>query len=112
MLYDFRVRLRGSVVPMGGIALLCSRLDARGRGAVRFMIERSVETMREAWHVVSVLSPFDQSFYRKYGWNMFARRQRIEITPGLIRIPDEDGIEHEAVDLPRPDGASRGGTTR
>ncbi len=107
MLYDFRMRLRDSVVPMGGIGLLCSRLDARGKGAVRFMLERSLETMREAGHVVSVLNPFDQSFYRKYGWEMFARLQRVEISPGLIRgVPDDGEVEHETIDLSRPDGAS------
>ncbi|MBU0595947.1 GNAT family N-acetyltransferase, partial [Candidatus Bipolaricaulota bacterium] len=104
MLYDFRMRLRNSVVPMGGIGLLCSRLDARGKGAVRFMIERGLETMREAGHVVSVLDPFDQSFYRKYGWELFERLQRIETSPGSIEVP-EDGLDHEVIDLPRADGA-------
>ncbi len=106
MLYDYRMRFRSSVVPMGGIGLLCSRLDARGKGAVRFMLARSLETMREAGHVVSVLNPFDQSFYGKYGWEMFARLQRIELAPGLIRVPDDPGIEHKVVDLPYPDSAS------
>ena len=106
MLYDFRMRLRGSVVPMGGIGLLCSRLDARGKGAVRFMLERSLETMREKGHAVSVLNPFDQSFYRKYGWEMFERLQRLEISPGLIHVAEGDEIEHEVIDLPYPDDAS------
>lgn len=59
MLYDFRMRLRDSVVPMGGIGLLCSRLDARGKGAVRTMLRESLGTMRHKGHVVSVLDPFD-----------------------------------------------------
>ena len=106
MLYDFRMRLRESIVPMGGIGLLCSRLDARGKGAVRFMLEQSLETMRKAGHVVSLLDPFDQSFYRKYGWGMFQRQKRIEIVPGLIQVPDDDEIGHEAIDLSYPDAAS------
>ena len=106
MLYDFRMRLRESVVPMGGIGLLCSRLDARGKGAVRFMLEQSLETMREKGHAVSVLNPFDQSFYRKYGWEMFERLQRLEISPGLICVAEGDEIEHEVIDLPYPDDAS------
>jgi predicted acetyltransferase len=70
------------------------------------MLERGLETMREGGHVVSVLDPFDQSFYRKYGWEMFARLQRLEIEPAMIRVPDDDTIAHEAVDLRRPAGAS------
>jgi len=105
MLYDYRMRLRCSVVPMGGIGLLCSRMDARGKGAVRFMLEQSLETMREKGHVVSVLDPFDQSFYRKYGWEMFERLQRLELPPGCLAVPDAGDPEHEVVDLPRADDA-------
>ncbi len=107
MLYDYRMHLRGSVVPMGGIGLLCSRLDARGKGAVRTMIRESLGTMREAGHVVSVLNPFDATFYRNYGWELFARMQRLEMTPGLLEVSEDDGIAHEVVDLPTPDDASR-----
>jgi len=105
MLYDYRMRLRRSVMPMGGIGLLCSRLDARGKGAVRFMLERSLETMREAGHVVSVLNPFDQSFYRKYGWELYEQYQRVELRPDALVIPEGPSVE-EVVDLPFPDDAS------
>jgi len=105
MLYDYRMRLRRSVVPMAGIGLLCSRLDVRGKGAVRFMLERSLETMREAGHVVSVINPFDQSFYRKYGWELFEQYQRVELPPDALEIPEEPSVE-EVVDLPFPDDAS------
>ena len=103
MLYDYRMRLRSSVVPMGGIGLLCSRLDARGKGAVRFMIERSLGTMRDEGHAVSVLEPFDPSFYRKYGWELFERRQRVETSPGSILVPDEDAAGLEGIDLLQAD---------
>jgi len=107
MLYDFRMRLRSSVVPMGGIGLLCSRLDARGKGAVRTMLREALGTMRDRGHVVSALDPFDQSFYRKYGWEMFERLQRVEIPPRLLRVPTDEEAEHEAVDLLAADEASR-----
>lgn len=38
---------------------------------------------------------------------MSERLRRIEISPGLIQVPDEEEIEHEAVDLPDADEASR-----
>jgi len=104
MLYDFRMRLRGSVVPMGGIGLLCSRMDARGKGAVRLMLRGALETMRAAGHVVSVLNPFDESFYRKYGWELFERCQKLEVSPGGLDVRGEDDCE--AVDLAFPDEAS------
>ena len=107
MLYDFRMHLRGAVVPMGGIGLLCSRLDARGKGAVRTMISAALGTMRDAGHAVSVLDPFRRVFYEKYGWGLFDRRQEMEIAPGGLSVPDDAGPAHNVVDLPFPDDAAR-----
>jgi len=84
LLYDFQMRLRSSVIPMGGIGLLCSRLDQRGSGAVRHMILKSLETMRDRGFAVSVLDPFDVGFYRKYGWELFSREQRTKLTAGTL----------------------------
>lgn len=106
MLYDFQMRLRRSVVPMGGIGLLCSRLDARGKGAVRCMLTNSLETMQQKGHTVSVLEPFDESFYRNYGWEKFSRLQAIELSPSALRIPEDPDSEITATDFPFPDDES------
>lgn len=106
VLYDYRMRFRSSVVAMGGIGLVCSALAARGRGAVRLLLEKSVETMRDKGHTVSVLGPFDQSFYRKYGWEMFSRFQRLELAPGQLVVPPAE-VEYEVEELASPDAASR-----
>ncbi len=106
MLYDFDMRLRDSVVSMGGIGLLCSRLDARGKGAVRSMLTHALQTMRDNHQVVSVLDPFDESFYRNYGWEKFSQRQIIELSPSTLRIPDTSDSDIEAIDMPYPDGES------
>jgi len=105
LLYDYRMRLRNAIVPMGGIGLLCSRLDARGKGAVRLMIERSLETMRDKGHAVSVLDPFRASFYRKYGWERFSRLQRLEIGPDGLVLPGAADPDHEIADLSAADEA-------
>ncbi|MFC2095690.1 enhanced intracellular survival protein Eis, partial [Candidatus Bipolaricaulota bacterium] len=106
MLYDFRMRLREAVVSMGGIGLLCSRLDARGKGAVRHMLTSCLQTMKGKGQVVSVLDPFDESFYRKYGWEKFSRLQRIEFSPGLLQIPGARDERIICADLSFPDSAS------
>ncbi len=106
MLYEFQMRLRNSVTPMGGIGMLCSRLDARGKGTVRCMLGNALETMKEKGHVVSVLDPFDESFYRNYGWEKFSRRQIIKLSPGTFRIPDAADSGIVATDLPFPDDRS------
>ena len=106
MLYEYQMRLRNSVLPMGGIGLLCSRMDARGQGAVRCMLRNSLETMRQRGHVVSVLDPFSESFYRNYGWEKFSRLQVVEFSPDLLSLPQDPNPEIMAVDLPFPDDES------
>jgi len=106
MLYDFDMRLRNSVVPMGGIGLLCSRLDARSQGSVRAMLAGALQTMKDGSHIVSVLDPFNESFYRKYGWEKFSRRQNIELAPGNLSIPESSDSSILATDLPFPDDDS------
>jgi len=106
MLYEFDMRLRNSVISMGGIGLLCSRMDARGKGTVRLMLANALQTMKAKGHVVSVLDPFDESFYRNYGWEKLSQCQIIELSPGTFRTPDATDSEIVATDMPFPDGDS------
>ncbi len=106
MLYDFQMRLRNSVVPMGGIGLLCSRLDARGKGAVRCMLNNSLATMKQKGQIVSVLDPFDETFYRRYGWEKFSQFRILDTSPGNLRIPEDEHAAISIADLPFPDQAS------
>ncbi len=107
MLYDFDMRLRNAVVKMGGIGLLCSRLDGRGRGAVRAMLTESLKTMRDKKQVVSVLDPFDEGFYRKYGWEKFSRLKVVEFSPKALSVPEYEASALTATDLPFPDEATQ-----
>jgi predicted acetyltransferase len=107
MIYEFDMRLRSSLVKMGGIGLLCSRLDGRGRGAVRTMLKESLKTMQEKGHAVSVLDPFDEGFYRKYGWEKFSRLKVVEFSPGVLSIPEDEDSRLTATDLSFPDEATR-----
>jgi predicted acetyltransferase len=107
LLHPFRMRLRRSLVSMGGIGLVGSRPDVRGQGSVRFLLEKSLETMREAGHAVSVLYPFSQSFYRKYGWELFTQSRRYELALGGIQIPDDGSTSLDAIELSYPDEASK-----
>jgi len=107
LLHPFLMRFRRSLVSMGGIGLVGSRPDVRGQGSVRFLLEKSLETMREAGHAVSVLYPFSQSFYRKYGWELFTQSRRYELALSGIQIPDDGSTSLDAIELSYPDEASK-----
>lgn len=53
----------------GGIASVACEPSARGRGYAGALIDRSLEVMRERGQFLSLLWPFDQRFYRQYGWD-------------------------------------------
>lgn len=106
VLYSYRMRFRASVLAMGGIGLVCSALDARGSGSVRFLLAQSLRTILDRGQPISVLSPFDRSFYRKYGWETFSRFQRLELSPGQLRIPQAEAA-YAVEELESPDAASR-----
>jgi len=107
LLHPFRMRLRNGLVSMGGIGLVGSRPDVRGQGSVRFLLEKSLETMREAGHAVSVLYPFSQSFYRKYSWELFTQTRRYELPLGALEIPGDPSPSLDAIQLSYPDEATK-----
>lgn len=101
VLDEYSMRFRESPVKMGGIGFVCTRADYRGKGAVKFLLKESLKTMREKGHVVSVLYPFNQGFYRKYGWELFFRMKKVKFSPGTINLPDEDNtISPELLEAP------------
>ncbi|AKI97516.1 GNAT family N-acetyltransferase [Kosmotoga pacifica] len=101
ILYPFKMKLRDSMVTMGGIGLVCSRADFRGKGTIRFMLENAVKTMYEEGIQVSVLYPFNVGFYRKYGWEVFFKTKRIVIHPGIIDAKPDPLVDY--CYLPFPD---------
>jgi len=89
LLLSLKMRLRDSVIPMGGIGNVCTSPLYRGKGAVKFLLERSLKTMREKGQAVSLLYPFSRSFYRKLGWEEFDTMLRAKFSPGSIDLPDQ-----------------------
>ncbi|OAA21216.1 GNAT family N-acetyltransferase [Kosmotoga sp. DU53] len=95
LLYPFQIRFRNSMIPMGGIGMVCSRPDYRGKGTIRFMLEKSIETMRDKGMIVSMLYPFNVSFYRKYGWELFFRKKLVFLYPDLLIAKENPSITAE-----------------
>ncbi|OAA30748.1 hypothetical protein AT15_10015 [Kosmotoga arenicorallina S304] len=100
VLYPFNMRLRNSVVKMGGIGLVCSRPDFRGKGAIRFMLQNAVKTMREKDMLVSVLYPFNVGFYRKYGWELFFKTKKLVLSPNVIDAEKSSSVSYNFMTFP------------
>ena len=60
--------VRGRILPMGGIGGVATFPEQRGRGHVRQLMLSTFEAMRERGQVVSMLAPFKESFYGRFGY--------------------------------------------
>ena len=70
----FEVFVAGNKVKMGGIASVATYPEHRRKGYVKELITSALTYMKENGYVVSMLHPFQVSFYRKYGWELLSNR--------------------------------------
>ncbi|WP_077617438.1 GNAT family N-acetyltransferase [Bacillus sinesaloumensis] len=90
---------------MGGIAGVATYPEYRRRGYVNELLTYTLETMKAQGFTVSMLHPFDVSFYRKYGWELFSNRLKtvlqqadlvmLEPTNGTVKRYDSETINVE-----------------
>lgn len=64
---------------MGGIAGVATYPEYRRNGYVKSLMIDSLKHMQDSGQVVSLLHPFDISFYRKYGWEILSEKKKITI---------------------------------
>lgn len=99
-LISMRMRLRDSVVSMGGIKAVCTKPTYRGKGAVKFLLENSLKTMKEEGQIVSLLYPYNFGLYKKYGWGIFDTMLEIKLSPGIIAVPEiKANVEAEEMEI-------------
>ncbi len=103
-LYPFAMRFRNAMISAGGIGTVASNPLYRGKGSVRYLLEQSVRTMVEKGMKVSVLYPFQYSFYEKYGWGRFSDAFLHRIDPSMIHhFPNDPSIQLEEHRSPLPE---------
>ena len=72
--------LLGRAVPMGGVAAVVVRPEARGRGVARALLYAGLDWMRGHNIAVSTLHPASTRVYRSAGWELAG-------TQGVYRVP-------------------------
>jgi predicted acetyltransferase len=80
---------------MGGIAGVATYPEYRRNGYVKALITDALKHLRNNNQIVSLLHPFDISFYRKYGWEILSEQKKLtiekinlkflEAQPGFVR---------------------------
>lgn len=68
--FSFELHLDGGRIGMGGIAAVASAPEHRRGGNVARLLSECLKESREQGLPLSGLYPFDQTFYRKFGWEV------------------------------------------
>ena len=73
---------------MGGIAGVATYPEYRRNGYVKSLLIDSLKHMRNNDQIVSLLHPFDISFYRKFGWEILNETKKITIDKKDLKFLD------------------------
>ncbi len=85
--HDYRVKLHGESVKMGGICDVASFPEVRSQGSIEALLVHALKEMDNADYLISYLSPFSYPFYRRYGWELSFAKKIYEIDLEHLRFP-------------------------
>lgn len=84
IVHRFQQSVRGVIKPMGGIAAVASYPEHRDRGHVARLLEHAFARMREQGRPVSMLHPFRESFYERFGYVAAGAALEIEVPTAAL----------------------------
>jgi predicted acetyltransferase len=88
-IFPLHIFMNGDKWKMGGIAGVATYPEFRRNGYVKLLITESLKRMREDQQIVSLLAPFDFSFYRKFGWEILSDKKKVTIDKGQLKFLEE-----------------------
>lgn len=96
--YDFRTRLRGTTLPMGGVSTVATPPEHRRQGHVATMLRALCREYRDDGTPLAALWPFDHPFYAQFGWATASRYLEWSGAPSALREAAADDGSWEQVD--------------
>lgn len=81
----FKTYVNGQIFEMGGIASVATWPEYRRQGISKHLMYQSLVEMKNKGQVLSFLSPFSHSFYRKLGWELAFTNQSFSISTRQLR---------------------------
>jgi predicted acetyltransferase len=92
----------GRLLPMGGIALVGTAPEDRGKGTATRIMTAVVREMKESGVPISVLYPAKQTLYRRVGYELAGGRWEISVVAGDVTGGVRHGTVREIRDADRP----------
>ena len=93
--FNFKQYIRTSLKEMGGISLVGTLPEHREKGHINNLILHLFNDMKENNQSVSMLTPFKESFYKKYGFVITNFNIRVKIPLGFIHHYFNKNIKNE-----------------
>jgi predicted acetyltransferase len=91
-LHPFTQNIRGRMMPVGGIGMVCSAPEFRHRGFVSKLLSKMLDEMNARGYAASVLYPFKDMFYGRLGYAKMPPTQMLEVNPhSFSRIVRPEG---------------------
>ncbi len=97
--------LRGTVLPMGGVAGVATHPHGRRSGYARRVLAALLVDMRDQGQVVSSLYPFRESFYGRLGWAGLTPARVVRFGPAALAPLLRADLPGEVAWLPIGDAA-------
>lgn len=93
--------IRGKIYEMGGVAGVATYPEARRKGYVKLLMRKLFESMREEKRAISILYPFRESFYAKFGYITSLQEYDGNFSPSNLReLPEiKNNLRMERVEF-------------
>lgn len=90
LVLPYQVNLANKGLKMAGIGNVATYPDYRGTGSINQLFSRIFEELKNNQTVLSYLNPFNQDFYRKYGYEViFYQQETIIQQSDIAQLPFE-----------------------
>ncbi|PSL50830.1 putative acetyltransferase [Salsuginibacillus halophilus] len=86
------VYFHGSPLKACGVSSVSSWPEHRRQGHIRQLLDESLKDMYERGAALSLLYPFNISFYRNFGWELFCERTKWQFNQ--LQLPKPEQPEH------------------
>ncbi|TCO78710.1 GNAT family N-acetyltransferase [Marinisporobacter balticus] len=77
-LNPYTLHLNGNSFETSYIVGVITAPEYRNKGCMKTLLSKAIEEMYHRNHFISILMPFDTTFYRSYGWELCYSQQKYE----------------------------------
>jgi predicted acetyltransferase len=94
-LLNLQQSVRGVLKGMGGISMVGTYPEARHKGYVKALMQAAFSEMHDRGLVVSMLEPFKESFYARFGYVPATGPLRLKAPLQSLRTPPEGSVSND-----------------